>query len=103
MLRPLHEQVVFRNLSGGQVNLTTTGKEAFRRQAEQALPYFSRRQQRITRWQSGPDQVEVDIDYSAVAAQDLPNGLKAGEPLHLRGKSVFRFADGQISAIDDLS
>lgn len=103
MLAPLHDGVVFRNISHGEVNLTTTGKEEFRRQAEQASHYFSQREQRATDWQVAANRVEVAIDYTGVAAVDFPNGLKAGDTLHLQGKSVFRFADGKIISIEDIS
>lgn len=103
MVRHLHEGVVFRNISGGEVNLTTTGKESFRQQAEQATQYFSQREQRVTDWQVADNQVEVLINYAAVAAMDFPNGLKAGDTLQLKGKSIFQFADGQIVSIEDIS
>ncbi|MDU0369674.1 nuclear transport factor 2 family protein [Hymenobacter endophyticus] len=103
MLRHLHEEVVFRNISNGEANLTLTGKEAFRQQAQQALQYFSQREQRITEWQVADSRVEVLLDYSAVAAMDFPNGLKAGDTLQLQGKSVFQFADESIVSIDDIS
>lgn len=103
MLRYLHEDVVFRNVSNGEVNLTLTGKEAFRQQAQQALQYFSQREQRVTDWQVADNRVEVLLDYTAVAAIDFPNSLKAGDTLQLQGKSVFQFADGLIVSIDDIS
>ncbi|GAB3232564.1 hypothetical protein GCM10027346_19910 [Hymenobacter seoulensis] len=103
MVRHLHEDVVFRNISSGEVNLTTTGKESFRQQAEQAKQYFTQREQRITDWQVADNLVEVLLDYTAVVALDFPNGLKAGDTLQLQGKSVFRFANGLISSIDDIS
>ncbi|SDX84432.1 nuclear transport factor 2 family protein [Hymenobacter psychrophilus] len=103
MLRHLHEDVVFRNISGGEINLTTTGKENFRQQAEQAKQYFSQREQRVTEWQIADNRVEVLIAYSAVAAMDFPNGLNAGDTLQLQGRSVFQFADSRIISIDDIS
>ena len=103
MLRHLHENVVFRNISNGEVNLTLTGKEAFLQQAQQALQYFTQREQRVTDWQVADSRVEVLLDYTAVAAMDFPNGLKAGDTLQLQGKSVFQFADGLIISIDDIS
>ena len=103
MVCHLHEDVVFRNISGGEVNLTTTGKESFRQQAEQAKQYFSQREQRVTDWQLADNQVEVLIDYVAVAAVDFPNGLKAGDALQLKGKSIFQFADDRIVSIEDIS
>ncbi|MCC2547326.1 nuclear transport factor 2 family protein [Hymenobacter sp. BT175] len=103
MLAGLHEDVVFRNILGGEVNLTTTSKESFRQQAEQARQYFSQREQRVTNWQVAGNRVEVLLDYTGVAAIDFPNGLKAGDTLRLQGKSVFKFANGRIIAIDDIS
>ena len=103
MLAPLHEEVVFRNIVDGEVNLTTTGKENFRSQAEQANRYFSEREQRVTNWQLAGNRVEVAIDYQATAAIEFPNGLKPGDILRLQGKSVFRFEDGKIISIEDIS
>ena len=103
MLRHLHEEVMFRNVSNGEVNLILIGKERFRKQATQALQYFSQREQRVTDWQVADSLVEVLLDYTAIAAVDFPNGLKAGDTLQLQGKSVFGFADNQIISIDDIS
>ncbi|GAB3577261.1 nuclear transport factor 2 family protein [Hymenobacter daeguensis] len=103
MLAPLHEDVVFRNVSNGEVSLTTNGKEAFRRQAAQATQYFSEREQRVTDWQVNGRQVEVAIDYKAVAAIAFPNGLQPGDTLQLQGKSVFQIENGQIISIEDIS
>jgi ketosteroid isomerase-like protein len=103
MLAPLHEDVVFRNISNGEVNLTTTGKAAFRQQAEQATQYFSEREQRVTDWQVSGPRVEVAIDYSAVAAVEFPNGLKPGDALRMQGRSVFEIENGQIISIEDIS
>ena len=102
MLAPLHEDVVFRNVSNGEVNLTTTGKAAFRQQAEQATQYFSEREQCVTNWQVSGSRVEVAIDYSAVAAIEFPNGLKPGDALHMQGRSVFEIENGQIISIEDI-
>ena len=103
MLAPLHEEVVFQNIANGGVNLTTTGKGDFRGQAEQATRYFSEREQRVTHWQLAGNRVEVAIDYCATVAMELPNGLKPGDILRLQGKSVFRFGDGKIISIEDIS
>ena len=103
MLAPLHDEVVFRNIAGGEVSLATHGKAEFQAQAEQATQYFSQREQRVTDWQVAENRVEVLLDYAAVAAIDFPNGLKAGDTLQLQGKSVFGFSDGLILSIDDIS
>jgi len=103
MLAPLHENVVFSNISNGEVSLTTTGKAAFRQQAEQATRYFSTREQRVTDWQVSGPRVEVAIAYSAVAAIEFPNGLKPGDTLQLQGRSVFEIENGRIISIEDIS
>ena len=103
MLAPLHEDVVFRNVCNGEVDLTTTGKEAFRQQVERATQYFSQREQRVTDWQVNGQRVEAVIDYTAVAAVEFPNGLKPGDALHLQGKSIFEIGNGQIISIEDIS
>ena len=103
MLAPLHEEVVFQNIANGEVSLTTTGKEDFRGQAEQVTRYFSEREQRVTHWQLAGNRVKVAIDYCATVAMELPNGLKPGDTLRLQGKSVFRFDDGKIISIEDIS
>ena len=103
MLRDMDEGVVFRNISGGAVNLQTNGIDEFRRQAEEAKALFSRREQKITDLRFGETEAEVDISYRGTIAVDLPEGLKAGSEIALDGKSIFRFKDGKISAIDDIS
>ena len=103
MLGPLHDEVVFKNISNGEVNLTTADKAQFRAQAEHAAHYFSEREQRITEWQMAGDEVTVLIDYRAVAAVEFPNGLRPGGRLTMQGKSVFRFENGQIISIQDIS
>ncbi|MCC3156635.1 GNAT family N-acetyltransferase [Hymenobacter sp. 15J16-1T3B] len=103
MLRPLHPDVVFRNVAGGEVTLTTNGQNAFRQQAEQATQYFTQREQRVTDWRVAAGRVEINIDYNAVLAVELPNGLKPGDALQLQGRSVFGIFDGLIRSIDDIS
>jgi ketosteroid isomerase-like protein len=103
MVADLHDEVVFKNIANGEVNLTTTGKERFRQQAEQAKQYFSQREQRVTDWQVADSHVEVLIDYTGVAAIDFPNGLKPGDTLRMQGKSVFQLEGGKIHSIEDIS
>ncbi|MBC8083740.1 MAG: nuclear transport factor 2 family protein [Hymenobacter sp.] len=103
MVADLHDEVVFKNIADGEVNLTTTGKESFRQQAERARQYFSQREQRVTYWQVVGNQVEVLIDYTGVAAVEFPNGLKPGDTLRMQGKSVFQLEGGKILSIEDSS
>ncbi len=103
MLKDMDERVVFRNISGGAVNLQTNGIDELRRQAEQAKNLFSQREQKITGLTFGENGAEADISYRGTLAVDLPNGLRAGAEIVLNGKSIFRFADDKIIEIEDVS
>ncbi|MEN7551084.1 nuclear transport factor 2 family protein [Rapidithrix thailandica] len=103
MLRDLHPNVVFKNISNGEVNLTTEGKEAFQKQAKQAKNLFREREQSIRNIQFDDKQVTLEIDYKGVLAVDLPNGMKAGDTLALKGKTIFRFEEDKIVSIEDIS
>ncbi|GGG11638.1 hypothetical protein GCM10010912_65090 [Paenibacillus albidus] len=103
IVKLLHKDIVFRNLSNGEVNTETTGIHEFRQLAEKSSEIFSSRRQTIVNYSAIDDKVEVQIDYEAVLAVDLPNGLKAGDKLQLEGKSVFRIKEGKIALIEDYS
>lgn len=103
MLENLDEKVVFKNVSNGEITLELEGLGAFRKQAEYAASLFSEREQTIEKIVFTDEDCEVDIDYKAVLGADLPNGLRAGEKISLRGKSKFRFGGGKIIEIQDIS
>jgi ketosteroid isomerase-like protein len=99
----LHDEIVFKNISNGEVTLQTDGLEAFKNQAEQVVNFFAERKQKIEKIVFNKDDCEVDIDYKAILAADLPEGLKAGDEIRLKGKAIFRFADDKIIEIRDIS
>lgn len=103
MLEVLSDHVVFENFSKGELTQRLEGKEAFAEQAAKAAELFSHREQVPTQWKEEGDTVEVDISYFGVLAQDLPNGMKAGETVQLEGKSTFRIEDDKIILIRDES
>jgi repressor of nif and glnA expression len=103
MLKDLDENIVFRNIANGEINLTTKGIAEFKAQAEQAKNLFSRREQKITNLKFGTDEVEAEIFYSGTIAVDFPDGLKAGSKIELAGKSIFRFSGNKIIEIEDIS
>jgi hypothetical protein len=103
MLKDLHREVIFENISGGQVNLTTKGIEELREQAGQTNTYFKERQSRVIEMHFRGDQVEVNIDYYGVLAKDLPDGLKAGDTLRIKGRSLYQFKGNKIISIRDIS
>ena len=103
MVNDLDDAVVFENYSDGELTLQLEGKEAFKRQAESAASYFKERQQKVVDWQIEEDVVTIEIDYFAMLNTNFPNGMKAGDTLQLKGKSVFKFRGGKIVLIQDFS
>lgn len=102
MMAGLKNSMEFKNITGGVVDLHLQGLEAFKQQAIQAVAFFNQRQQTVTAYKHEPAQTEVTIDYQAIVAADLPNGLKQGDLLQLSGTSVFTFDGGKISGITDI-
>lgn len=103
MLLYLHEEVEFRNISNGEVNLSLQGIAAFREQAEQAAKLFEEREQVMLAYQEWESVAEVTIAYRAVLATDLSEALKAGDTLELQGKTIFGFWGDKIVSIEDHS
>ncbi|WP_282126190.1 nuclear transport factor 2 family protein [Marinifilum flexuosum] len=101
MLMDLHEDVVFENISEGILTLRTEGIDEFQTQAEKAMTYFSQREQMIRNWDIQLDKVVIDIEYKAVLATDLPNGMKQGDLLQISGQSEFVFEEDKIIRIVD--
>ncbi|WP_143307171.1 nuclear transport factor 2 family protein [Chitinophaga vietnamensis] len=103
MMTHLDENIRFENISKGQSRLVLDGLLQFRNQAEQSRQFFSERKQTIRSFDHIDDQTTIEVDYHAVLAIDLPNGLKKGQTLQLSGKSIFTFAKDKIIALTDIS
>lgn len=103
MLAVLHDEIRFENVSNTSGTMTLAGKNAFGEQAAQVVSLFSVRRQEIVAQIITDDRAAVEINYSAVVAQDLPNGWKANQQIELRGVSIFECNDGKISRISDYS
>ncbi len=103
MTENLAETIEFKNIANGEVNMHIKGLDAFLQQAEQAMQLFEERQQKIQQIIFNADAVEIHVDYEAVVAMDLPNGMKKGERLLLKGTSIFGFENGKIISITDIS
>ncbi|GAA4460131.1 hypothetical protein GCM10023189_34810 [Nibrella saemangeumensis] len=97
------ENILFENVSNGEINLALTGLSAFREQAERAIAYFTVRRQTITSIKHIGNQTEIDVDYYAVLKADFPNGLKKGDELRVQGKSVFTFLNEKIIKLTDVA
>lgn len=104
MTKDMDAAVQFKNVSNGEINMELNGIKAFRQQAMEAAAYFSKRMQTINSVKHENGAVEIEIAYYAVAAQDLSNGLKKGQEIHLTGTSVFTFSkENKILSVTDIS
>jgi hypothetical protein len=103
MIADFDESVIFENIQNGEINLTLNGIEEFKAQAEKGKEYFSARKQTIISFIQDEITAIIDIDYYAVLAVDFPNGLKAGQGLNKKGKSIFQFSDNKIVKLTDIS
>jgi hypothetical protein len=103
MLIKLHPSIVFKSISHGEVDVVTVGRDEFRVQAQKAATYYRQREQLISDLKIHDQRAEVNVDYKAILAIDLPNGMKQGESLELKGRSVFCFENDLIISIEDYS
>ncbi|MBK7704680.1 MAG: nuclear transport factor 2 family protein [Acidobacteria bacterium] len=103
MLRTLHPDIEFKNVSGGRVTSNTIGIAQFEEKARASARLFKTRHQHIEEISFLEDRIEVRIGYSATLAVDLPNGLRAGRTIELNGRSIFRFSGDLIIGIEDIS
>ena len=103
MIADFADEIVFINVINGENTMELRGIEAFKKQAIEALSYFSEREQSIESITHQYNSTEIVINYRAIAAMAFPNGLKKGEIINLKGKSVFEFsADGKIRRLTDI-
>ena len=103
MMALLHDVIIFENVSNLSGTTTTSGKADFETLARQSLGVFQSRCQTIRSLTLGERTAAVEIEFEAVLAVDLPNGLKVGETMQLRGVTLFAFSDGKIARISDYS
>lgn len=98
------EDIVFENVDDGNTTMSLKGKDGFLEQAMSVLNLFVNRKQTITSILHRNNISEITINYEAKLAKDLPNGLKKGHELRLKGKSIFEFSDdGNIVKLVDVS
>lgn len=103
MIADFSNDIVFENISNGETNLSIRGIDSFLKQAETAVKYFSKRTQTIRSIKHDDNKTEIEIGYDAVAAIDLPNGIKKGSVISLSGRSVFEFEGNKITKLTDIS
>lgn len=99
----MHPEVTFSNISGGEEQSTAQGVDEFLALAEASQAQFESRHHDITGYLFNGNHAVVNVDRKGVLAQDLPSGLKAGEFLHLSGKTEFNFEGNKFKRIVDYS
>ena len=103
MTTVLDDNIIFKNIQNGQTNMSLSGLTEFKLQAEQAKSYFTSRKQTIKSFNHLDTETQIEIEYYAILAKDFPNGLKSGQELNLKGKSVFKFSGHKIIELTDIS
>jgi ketosteroid isomerase-like protein len=103
MLRHVTEDVVFENISNAGQSMRLDGKEMMRQVAEVSGNAFSYRRQRLINLVSGAGKAAAEIEFEGRAAVDLPNGVRAGETVKVRGASFFEFRGPLLCRIADYS
>lgn len=104
MLALLCEDVTFRNIKDGEVTHETLGLPAFRLLAEKAAAMFLDRHQTLLSVEDdGDESIAAEIRFRGVLANSNPGGAAPAEILSLDGRSEFRFRNGKIVGIADIS
>ena len=103
MLDCVAEDVVFRNMSGGMVNMEIYGRSSLEELANKTRDLFKTRTQIIKGINFMGEKVRTDVRFEAVFAMNLPNGVKKGDKMKVDGYSEYDFRNGLISYIADCS
>ncbi len=103
MLDCVTDDVVFENISNAGGSMRLDGKDMMRQVAELSGNAFSYRRQRLINMVSGAGKAAAEIEFEGKAAVDLPNGVKAGETVKVRGASFFEFRGNLLCRIADYS
>ena len=103
MLACVTNDVIFENISNTGQSMRLEGKDAMGQVAELSCNAFSYRRQRLISLVHSPDRAAAEVEFEGKAAVDLPNGVRAGETMKLRGASFFEMRGGLLSRIADYS
>ncbi len=103
MLALMTDDVCFENIMNGETDVKTTNIAELEQIAGISLNIFSEREQTIKSIKTEGDCYIAEIDYYGRIAENLPNGLKQGDEIRLSGKSIYKFRDGKICSLTDIS
>lgn len=97
------DDCTFQNVTNSAGIVECKGKAELRSVCQQSKELFQKRKQTVTNWIIDKDKIAVEVDYTAVMACDLPNGIQKGDCISIRGVSVFIFENGKIKQLTDYS
>ena len=103
MLACVTDDVVLENISNAGQSMRLDGKAMMRQVAEVSGNAFSYRRQRLINIVTGTGKAAAEIEFEGRAAVDLPNGVRAGETVKVRGASFFEFRGALLCRIADYS
>ena len=103
MLECVTNDVVFENISNTGQSMRLEGKAAMGQVAELSCNAFSYRRQRLISLTHAAGKAAAEVEFEGKAAVDLPNGVRAGETMKLRGASFFEMRGALLSRIADYS
>ncbi|MEM7663290.1 MAG: nuclear transport factor 2 family protein [Pseudomonadota bacterium] len=103
MLACVTEDVVFENISNTGQSMRLEGRDAMEEVAKLSGNAFSYRRQQVLNFLEAGNKASAEITFEGKAAVDLPNGVKAGEMVEVRGASFFELRGGLLCRIADYS
>lgn len=103
MLDCVTEDVIFENISNASQSMRLEGRDQMGEVARLSGHAFSYRRQRMINLIIGEGKASAEIEFEGKAAVDLPNGVRAGETVKIRGASFFEFRGRLLSRIADYS
>lgn len=103
MVACVTDDVIFENIASDGQSMRLEGKAAMANVAELSGNAFSYRRQRVISLVDGTERAAAEIEFEGKAAVDLPNGVKAGESIRVRGASFFEIRGGLLCRIADYS
>ena len=103
MIGCVTDDVVFENISNTGQSMRLDGKDMMRQVADLSGTAFSYRRQRLVNVVTGAGKAAAEIEFEGKAAVDLPNGVRAGETVKIRGASFFEFRGNLLCRIADYS
>ena len=96
MLSLFHPEIIFKNLSAGEITAEAVGIDQFRQMAEQVKDPVFESATGSNRLQLRQGHCLVDIDYEGVLAVYFSNGMKAGKTIKLEKQLEFECKDEKM-------